>query len=611
MSIIAHLAKFGGVGLFATAAHIGVAFAFSVLGAAPLVANFAGFCAAVLISYFGHGRLTFAVDLNHADHGPRFLVTALISLLASSGITWLFTVHWRAPFWLTLGIIGLLIPAFNYVLMRLWVFVPRRVSAADEWWATIVALVPGLGLIALQWNRAVHHDVAWYLVATAKWLDGASLYQDIIEVNPPLAFYLTVPAVLLSRVADITLANAHFVWVAALFALSLRLSWTVVRASGALSLRQTALFLALCAAIIVAAGIKDVGQRDHLMVLLVLPWLMQQALLPTAHPIGGNIARAILAGVGICLKPYFLALPAFVLLFRVLQDRSWRPLVAPSNLAMMAVGVGYVSYVWAVHPAYFTDIVPLARLVYGAYSMGSGRVWLTAAPRILAFALAVTLCVKEAAPARLFAIAALAGLCSYLMQFTGFRYQIIPFACFTGICLAWTLISRFQFGRPWGIAALALGISILNGAVLGIYNGAPAKELAGLIAPARSMTAYSSDLVPGAPTALVANAEWANRYPALWLVPGVVNERLTLDCNRYTERCRAQDDALERTRRDVADDLAHYRPDVIVFDRRSPFMPSRFDWRAFLSQSPRVVAELQNYRLSRRTERYEIWRRNP
>lgn len=109
------------------------------------------------------------------------------------------------------------------------------------------------------------------------------------------------------------------------------------------------------------------------------------------------------------------------------------------------------------------------------------------------------------------------------------------------------------------MAVVALGISILNGAVAGI---------------------------------------WANRYPALWLVPAVVNERRTLDCNRHIDRCRAQDNALDRTRRDVAEDLARYRPDVIVFDRQSPFMAVQFDWRTFLSQSPQVAAELTNYRLS-------------
>jgi len=36
----------------------------------------------------------------------------------------------------------------------------------------------------------LHSDVSWYLVATERFVNGARLYQDVIEVNPPLAFYL-------------------------------------------------------------------------------------------------------------------------------------------------------------------------------------------------------------------------------------------------------------------------------------------------------------------------------------------------------------------------------------------------------------------------------------
>ncbi|MGQ3393437.1 MAG: hypothetical protein ACT6S1_22400 [Blastomonas fulva] len=42
-----------------------------------------------------------------------------------------------------------------------------------------------------------------YLVATGMWFDGAQLYRDIAENNPPLSFYLTATAVLMSRVIPI------------------------------------------------------------------------------------------------------------------------------------------------------------------------------------------------------------------------------------------------------------------------------------------------------------------------------------------------------------------------------------------------------------------------
>jgi hypothetical protein len=49
----------------------------------------------------------------------------------------------------------------------------------------------------------LHHDPSLILAATRRWLDGAVLYRDILEVNPPLIFYLTAPAVLISRVCGV------------------------------------------------------------------------------------------------------------------------------------------------------------------------------------------------------------------------------------------------------------------------------------------------------------------------------------------------------------------------------------------------------------------------
>ncbi|MEZ5870179.1 MAG: hypothetical protein R3D46_17950 [Defluviimonas denitrificans] len=39
---------------------------------------------------------------------------------------------------------------------------------------------------------------------TRDWLEGARLYVDIFEVNPPLNFYLTVPPLILSDLTGMT-----------------------------------------------------------------------------------------------------------------------------------------------------------------------------------------------------------------------------------------------------------------------------------------------------------------------------------------------------------------------------------------------------------------------
>ena len=121
----AELTRFASVGALATGVHVATALiAAEMLGIAPHTANTTGFAAAVLLSYFGHGRLVFNTELRHGFHGPRFLMTALLGLAVSSAITHAMTVWAQAPFAAAMAVVALAVPASTYVICKLWVFRP-------------------------------------------------------------------------------------------------------------------------------------------------------------------------------------------------------------------------------------------------------------------------------------------------------------------------------------------------------------------------------------------------------------------------------------------------------------------------------------------------------
>lgn len=91
------------------------------------------------------------------------------------------------------------------------------------WLEPMLPLLVAALLLAFLWDRQINHDTAWYLIATRKWLDGARLYVDIYEVNPPLNFYFTVPPVLLADATGMSPANAQYAVLCAAIALSLAL----------------------------------------------------------------------------------------------------------------------------------------------------------------------------------------------------------------------------------------------------------------------------------------------------------------------------------------------------------------------------------------------------
>src|SRR5215470_6254894 len=90
----------------------------------------------------------------------------------------------------------------------------RNVMLMAALWATA---------LAFYLTTHLHPDVSWYLVATDRILDGARPYRDIIEVNPPLAFYLTTPPVFAARLLHLSSSVCFVAYLSLLIAASVLL----------------------------------------------------------------------------------------------------------------------------------------------------------------------------------------------------------------------------------------------------------------------------------------------------------------------------------------------------------------------------------------------------
>ena len=171
-------------------------------------------------------------------------------------------------------------------------------------------------------------DTAFLLYAAERVLDGARLYLDVVEINPPLIVALNLPAVLLARpfgVSDIAIYRA-LVTLALLGALAFA-DWSLRRAlePGSDRLRRR-LVLVLAFALFLAPG-NDFGQREHLLVGLALPWVLLAVGRVSGRPApaGPALAAGVLAGLGLALKPHFLLVWAAVEGYAAWRLRARRP----------------------------------------------------------------------------------------------------------------------------------------------------------------------------------------------------------------------------------------------------------------------------------------------
>ena len=65
------------------------------------------------------------------------------------------------------------------------------VTRRPVFWALAVAAIV-LMAAAEVFTRSLNHDVAWYLYMADAFREGAELYRDVADTNPPLIVFLSL-----------------------------------------------------------------------------------------------------------------------------------------------------------------------------------------------------------------------------------------------------------------------------------------------------------------------------------------------------------------------------------------------------------------------------------
>lgn len=450
-------------------------------------------------------------------------------------------------------------------------------------------------------DRYINHDTGWYLVATRQWLEGARLYVDLIEVNPPLNFYLTIPAIWAADGLNITDSNGQYFVLSCLMLLSLIWVWNLLEKTPRLGRSQRMALLLGSATALIVPAINHAGQREQIMLVLILPYVMGYFVLPEPDRGPSAILRATVCAVGLCIKPYFLLIPLAVTCVHLFNTRSVRTLFSHANITMFVVGLAYLALVKLVHPEYLDSIVPMAVLVYGDY----GFDWLTVvrvvkpALILLFFITMIVASLTHELPNIAIPISlVLAGLGIYAAQWTGYGYQAIPIHSFAILGYFWVLVHLSKASLPVFLTAAGLTLTGI-GAVQGGFYKSPYTDAISPLVHASTQTpkimVFSSTLGVSFPMVLETEAEWTSSYPSLWLVPGVVNGLARTDCDSDPERCADLNQILDRTRNDIAQDMMMRAPNILIVDKLPPYFDAPFDYYRVMHSDPRLAGELEKF----------------
>jgi hypothetical protein len=459
----------------------------------------------------------------------------------------------------------------------------------DPPWLALACLA-ALCLAAWQIQAALplNHDVGWLLLGARRLLEPGPLSADrFVDVTPPaiLALYtLPVAAAQALAVSEIAAFRVFVIGLAAGLLILCRLACARLFAEGPPALARTWL-VAVGIPLLPLAG-YDFGQREHLITLLLLPYLAGAAARARASDPPASLAIWTGAGAGlaIAMKPQF-ALVALAVEGVVWRERGRPPALLGSGLAALA-GAALLAAGWTLWsaPDYLRVTLPLVWETYAAYHSPLPKLvrWLDL-PVAGALILVASLARGDAlrALARVLAAAALAAYAAYLWAGTDWDYHRYPFGVLAIAALVLPLLRPLARAPVAILAAAGLAAASLFLAPLqirtpaagqsraGWSQGAATDEILRLVeshAPVGSIFLFSTSVAPAFPAVNHAGVGWASRFSCLWPLPAVLRAREQPDSAPAARRER-----LETIGRDlvaaVRDDLARYRPELVLVPR--------------------------------------------
>ena len=467
---------------------------------------------------------------------------------------------------------------------------------------TLIVAVIALATLAMQLSAYPNHDVSWVLWGADWMLAGAKWGVDIIEPNPPLAWFLAMPSAWVARIGGFPIAATYQVMVCVAAIAS------VVTFDRLLHARLPTLISAL---FLLVFAYRDFGQREHLKLSAALTYISitTARLRGDAEPSRGfSIVIGLVAGFGFALKPYFLAAPLCVEAVVLLRERRWTAILRPETLAIGAFAVVYGAFCIAFMWDYIATVIPLARTIYWSFDVPSSGLILPLVIPIVCLGLTGAASFRRAdALPSLMCAASVGFMVSFWIQHKGYSYHLLPVAAGAAISLGAALESRYVAKRLLLLAQIFLALTLLQSLTATIHwwrdfrsDGRHAIEQDRLIAAVNRYASGGKFLVvavhpyPAFPTALYVNSSQVSRTNSQWFLPAIVELRSNLGHQRRDALLAAERNA----RAFILHDLMR-KPDLILIDRNSArhtMTRSDFDFLAFYREDARFRKAWAPYR---------------
>lgn len=475
------------------------------------------------------------------------------------------------------------------------------VAAPTRPWLAVASFAAGAAAV---FQFPLNHDVSWIISIAQRVLAGEVLYVDVVELNPPLIVWLTLPLVAAAQLLHVDPGQLLRVVVLAVVAGVCASCARIVHGRLPPACEQALAPLTVYAAVVVAG--YDFGQREHLAMLLALPYLALAVLRAQGEPTAARwrIAAAALASIGFVFKPHLLLVPLLVEAVVASRNRRWFDGTATT------IGVAACLYAVAVlvfAPAYL-HVASMVSAAYGTGYLGKSVFTFIGVKNFQVAALCIVFAaVVRPGPRALLQVlcAATAGFAaSALLQAKGWSYHWYPVAALATVLFGLSAAQVLQ-RRAGDRAPLVVGLAVLALSTLSLLAAPRSGALE------NPMPAVFSPLVKrlgGGPVMILSNTVRAS-YPLV--TERGVGAALSLPTMAVlSASILAGDRRLEAyLRAIVVRDMLRQAPRVLIVENAPEGMPPSFDFLEYLALDPAFRRELGRFQLVASVRGFRVYRR--
>ena len=390
--------------------------------------------------------------------------------------------------------------------------------------------------IFLQSKILVTGDITWLMRIGEKFLQGGHYYTDFFEVNPPMCIYIYLIPVLLSKQFHLIFPTTVLIFTFIIAIISWCFSYNLLKKILINSQPFYRINLAIALAFLYFIFPSNAfGQREYLFAVLMMPYLLIAVLRAKQQTNNQwlTITAGLFAGIGFCLKPFFLMTWLFIELYLFIKSTRLLSWLRCENVAIIVVLLCYAVSIPILTPEYLTKIVPITNIFY--YINYQIPLTLLLLQPIVGFSVILFVThyflrkkIQQMDLLNILLLATFGGLLTYLAQFTLWFYHMLPAAMFS-ILLGVGLASEYwqREKNLFATSLIALAILLLMATNIYMYkiNFKQTREF--LTDPVFNLSKkqsgkfifiFTDDLAANYPFLDYTRTSSPSRFPSLWLM---------------------------------------------------------------------------------------------